>query len=72
LPGGGGAVLAWAGPWPHDLRWWDRRLRTATAGQGRRRRALWQVIVGDGDSGVGVACLVAVRRGCAGVEALYD
>lgn len=22
LAGGGGAVVAWAGPWPHDLRWW--------------------------------------------------
>ena len=26
LPGGGGAVRAWAGPWAHDLRWWDPRI----------------------------------------------
>ena len=23
LPAGGGAVQSWAGPWAHDLRWWD-------------------------------------------------
>jgi len=58
LPGGGGEVEAWAGPWAHDLRWWD--------GRSRRRRALWQVIAN------GVACLVSVERGCAAVEAVYD
>ncbi len=44
LPGGGGPVRAWAGPWLHDLRWWDRATR--------RRRALWHVVVaasGDAD-----------------------
>jgi len=68
LPGGGGVVVGWAGPWPHDLRWWDH-LR-------RRRRALWQLVVrGDvhdtGDDG-GVACLVAVEGGRAALEAVYD
>jgi protein ImuB len=58
LPGGGGAVEAWAGPWLHDLRWWDP--------PARRRRALWQVVAG------GVACLVAVEDGRAGLEAIYD
>jgi protein ImuB len=62
LPGGGGVVTAWAGPWAHDLRWWDRVTR--------RRRALWQVVVGDDDAHV--ACLVVVESGRAGVEAIYD
>jgi protein ImuB len=58
LPAGGGAVRSWAGPWAHDLRWWDP--------PARRRRALWHVVV---DS---VACLVVVEAGTAGVEAIYD
>jgi protein ImuB len=60
LPGGGGAVVAWAGPWAHDLRWWAQR----------RRRVLWQVVVDA--AGTEVACLVAVERGRAALEALYD
>jgi hypothetical protein len=59
LPGGGGAVVAWAGPWLHDLRWWDRVKR--------RRRALWQVVLRDD-----VACIVAVEGGRAALEAVYD
>ena len=62
LPDGGGPVTAWAGPWPHDLRWWDR--------SARRRRALWQVVV-DRDQG-DLACLVAVEGEAAFVEAVYD
>ena len=61
LPGGGGRVLAWAGPWPHDVRWWTRA---------RRRRALWQVIADDGADGT--ACLVVIEGGRAAVEAVYD
>lgn len=63
LRDGGGPVVAWAGPWPHDLRWWDRAQR--------RRRVLWQIVTesGGGDT---VACLVALEAGRAGVEALYD
>jgi protein ImuB len=57
LPDGGGLLVAWSGPWAHDLRWWDAR----------RRRALWQVVV-DG----GTACLVVVEHGRAAVEAVYD
>jgi protein ImuB len=68
LPDGGGPVVAWAGPWPYDLRWWDR--------SARRRRALWQVVVGRRGRGSepadGVACLVAVENGAAAVEAIYD
>jgi protein ImuB len=80
LPGGGGPVEAWAGPWLHDLRWWD-----ASA---RRRRALWQVVVrapnpsqAERNRGCGaakdevrggVACLVAVEGGQAHLEAVYD
>jgi protein ImuB len=62
LPAGGGPVVAWAGPWAHDVRWWDTT--------GRRRRALWQVVVAAGPAEV--ACLVAVEGGAAHVEALYD
>jgi protein ImuB len=62
LPGGGGPVVAWAGPWAHDVRWWDA--------QARQRRVLWQVVVASGHDEV--ACLVAVEGGVAGVEALYD
>jgi protein ImuB len=58
LAGGGGPVEAWAGPWLHDLRWWDP--------SARRRRALWQVVA------AGVACLVAVEEGRARLEAIYD
>jgi protein ImuB len=63
LPDGGGAVRAWVGPWAHDLRWWDRLTR--------RRRVLWQVVVG-GEDAAEVACLVVVEAGRAGVEAVYD
>jgi protein ImuB len=63
LPGGGGPVIAWAGPWLHDSRWWDRATR--------RRRALWQVVVAT-DGGAETACLVAVEGGRAAIEAVYD
>jgi hypothetical protein len=62
LPGDGGTIVAWSGPWPHDLRWWD--------GATRRRRALWQVTVTTGDGEV--RGLVALERGRAVVEAIYD
>jgi protein ImuB len=58
LPGGGGAVQAWAGPWAHDVRWWDPLAR--------RRCARWQVVAND------VACIVVVEGGRAGIEAIYD
>ena len=56
-------MIAWAGPWLHDLRWWDRVTR--------RRRALWQLVVEVADD-LEVACLVAVEGGSAAVEAVYD
>ena len=59
LPDGGGAVVSWSGPCAHDVRWWDPAQRT--------RAALWHVVV-DG----GVACLVRVEAGAAGVDAIYD
>jgi protein ImuB len=62
LRDGGGTVVAWAGPWPHDLRWWDRAAH--------RRRVLWQVVTESGDGTV--ACLVALEGSRAGLEALYD
>jgi protein ImuB len=80
LPGIRGAVTAWAGPWAHDLRWWDPYLGSARCEPGypvrgrsrvaRRRRALWQVVVGEGHEQV--ACLVVVEAGRAGIEAIYD
>jgi protein ImuB len=63
LPGGGGAVRAWAGPWAHDVRWWD-------PGSGERR-ARWQLVVECGDAGE-VACVVALAAGRFAVEAVYD
>jgi protein ImuB len=63
LPDRGGEIAAWAGPWAHDARWWDRRART--------RRAYWQVLVAAPD-GERVACLVAVTAGHAALEAIYD
>jgi protein ImuB len=62
LRDGGGPVVAWAGPWPHDLRWWDRAQR--------RRRVLWQIVTESADGTV--ACLVALEGSRAGLEALYD
>ena len=56
-------MQSWAGPWAHDLRWWDRRAR--------RRRVLWHVVVETRPAG-SVACLVVVEAGSAGVEAIYD
>jgi protein ImuB len=70
-------VLAWAGPWPADERWWDE----AAA----RRRARFQVVVA-GDSAVdrddppgavtdgvpGTALLLVLESGRWWVEAIYD
>ncbi len=73
LPAGGGAIRAWAGPWAHDVRWWDVRAH--------RRCARWQLVVGADEaqrSGArgshrdDVACIVVVEGGRAGVEAIYD
>jgi len=54
-----GRVGAWAGPWPHDVRWWDRVTR--------RRRVLWQLVVDDE-----TACLVEATGSSAAVTAVYD
>jgi protein ImuB len=58
LEGGGGPIVSWTGPWPHDARWWD--------GPARRRGVYWRVTVAD------VTCLVVVTAGHAAVEAIYD
>jgi hypothetical protein len=55
--------VAWAGPWPYDVRWWDRVTR--------RRRALWQLVVACEDDEQ-LACLVVLEGGRAVVEAVYD
>jgi protein ImuB len=52
-------VVAWAGPWPVDERWWDPGAH--------RRRARWQVVTADG-----TAHLLAVEGGRWSVEATYD
>jgi protein ImuB len=62
LPNGGGPVRAWAGPWAHDVRWWDVRAR--------RRTVRWQLVVDDGAHDV--ACIVVLEAGRAAIEAIYD
>ena len=82
LPGGGGAIVGCAGPWPHDVRWWETGAPGPTR-RGRRRRVVWQLVVdpsgdgkGDGDgpdpTDSQVACLVTLARGRAVLEAVYD
>ncbi len=59
---GGGSpaeVVAWAGPWPVEERWWDP--------EGRRRRARMQLQLVDGR-----ALLVHVEGGRWAVEGFYD
>src|SRR5205823_4689340 len=48
-------VVAWAGPWPTDERWWGstpsepkRSGGETRGGDARRRRARWQVVTADG------------------------
>ncbi len=52
-------VVAWAGPWPVDERWWDPAAH--------RRRARSQVVTADG-----TAYLLVVEAGHWAVEATYD
>ncbi len=52
-------VVAWAGPWPTEERWWDRR--------GGRRRARFQLLTGDG-----LGCLAVLEGGRWQVTALWD
>ncbi len=51
-------VIAWAGPWPVDERWWD--------GARHRRRARFQILLADG-----AAHLLAVEAGRWWLEATY-
>ncbi|MDE0652669.1 MAG: DNA polymerase Y family protein [bacterium] len=53
------AVVAWAGPWPTEERWWDRGRR--------RRRARLQLLTGDG-----LGCLAVLERGRWQLTALWD
>lgn len=59
LPGGASRVVAWAGPWPEQERWWDV--------EHARRTARMQVVVDDGR-----ALLLAVTGGRWTVEGDYD
>ena len=52
-------VVAWAGPWPADTRWWDP--------VGRRRRARFQLVTADG-----AARLLTVEHNTWWIDALYD
>ncbi|HWC11022.1 MAG TPA: hypothetical protein VG455_07360, partial [Acidimicrobiales bacterium] len=52
-------LVAWAGPWPLDERWWDPRAH--------RRRARWQVV-----TAAGASHLLALEGGRWSVEATYD
>jgi protein ImuB len=51
-------VLAFAGPWPVDERWWD--------GAGRRRRVRLQVLAER------VAYLLVLEHGDWSIEGAYD
>ena len=53
------SIVAWAGPWPVEERWWDAA--------GQRRRARFQLVTDDG-----VARLVTVEGGRWWLTALYD
>jgi protein ImuB len=53
-----GEVTGWAGPWAHDVRWWDS--------EARRRCVRYQLLVGD------VACIAVVEGGRSAIEAIYD
>jgi protein ImuB len=60
VDGGGWVdVVAWAGPWPVEERWWD-------AGRARRQARL-QIL-----DGTGVARLLAQEGGRWWIEAVYD
>jgi protein ImuB len=52
-------LAGWAGPWPIDERWWDRRAR--------RRRARFQVVTASGE-----AHLLVLERGRWFVDGTYD
>jgi len=52
-------VIAWAGPWPADERWWDP--------DNARRRARFQLVTADG-----AAWLLALESGRWWVEGIYD
>jgi protein ImuB len=52
-------LVAWAGPWPADERWWDR--------EAARQRSRFQLLAADG-----TAWLVALEGGRWWVEAAYD
>ena len=52
-------IVAWAGPWPVDERWWDPKER--------RRRARFQLLTAGG-----AAHLAAVEGGRWWIEATYD
>jgi len=53
-----GAVTGWAGPWAHDIRWWDRHAH--------RRCVRYQLLVGE------VACIAVIENGQVAIEAVYD
>ncbi|HEY3834044.1 MAG TPA: DNA polymerase Y family protein [Acidimicrobiia bacterium] len=57
-------VVAWAGPWPSDVRWWDTGAHW--------RGAHWQLLVDTGSSAGAVACWATSSATQATVDAIYD
>ncbi|MGD9705525.1 MAG: DNA polymerase Y family protein [Acidimicrobiia bacterium] len=53
------SIIAWAGPWPVEERWWDP--------DRARRRARFQLLLGDGR-----ACLAAIEGRRWWIDAWYD
>ena len=58
-----GAVTGWAGPWAHDVRWWDP--------DAHERCARYQLLVGEPEE-VQTAVIAVVENGRAAIEAIYD
>jgi protein ImuB len=58
-----GVVTGWAGPWAHDVRWWDP--------DAHQRCARYQLLVGEPE-GVQIAVIAVVENGRAAIEAIYD
>jgi protein ImuB len=74
LPGSGGLVVGCAGPWPHDVRWWDHTPGARGRSRRRRREVVWQLVIRahGADEDDEIACLVTVARGQASLQAVYD
>ena len=59
LPGGGGMIATYEGPWPSDVRWWD--------GSQHQRCVRWRIVMASG-----VTALISTRAHAVTIDALYD